>query len=252
MFAIPTEILEKISQIEFEGKPYAAFDMDNTLLVGDIGEAVFAGLIKKELIQGFNWQDYQNLLCLNREAAYMKVIEVMDGLEPHILKDITYEVLNSDNPNIEINNVIIPCPRPNVIMQALIQYLQEKDIAVFVVTASNQLSAEIVCMEYFNLPASNIFGVPVCYDINGRFAYKPSVAPFGIGKVNVLKSKFNHKPGITGGDGIWDKYLLDYTSDSGIRLWLGHDIQEYLKLKEEYYPDKNFYHIQYQQDIRET
>jgi hypothetical protein len=240
---IPIEILEKIHQIEFEGKPFAAFDLDNTLLLGDVGEAVFASLIKKELIHAFTWKNYQNLLSLNREMAYVKVVGIMDGLELDILKKITYEVLDSDNLQIAINADIIPYPKPNVIMQTLILHLKAIGIDVFVVTASNQVSAEIVCLKYFNIPSSNVFGVHVSYDKNGRLAYKPSEIPYGIGKVNVLKSKFINKPVVTGGDGIWDKFLLDYTSDNGVRLWLGHNEQEYLKLKEEYYADKNFYHI---------
>jgi hypothetical protein len=240
---IPIEIIEKTSQIEFEGKPYAAFDMDNTLLLGDIGEAVFASLIKKELIHGFTWKDYQNLLFLDRETAYVRVVEIMDGLELDNLEKITYDVLKPDQSHIDIDGDRIPYPRPNVIMQALVFYLQGMGIDVFVVTASNQISAEIVCREYFDIPSSNVFGVPVNYNINGRLAYKPSEIPYGIGKVNVLKSKFLNKPVVTGGDGIWDKFLLDYTSDNGVRLWLGINKQEYLKLKEEYYADKNFYHI---------
>jgi len=251
MFTIPNEIIEKISQLEFDEKPYAAFDLDNTLLVGDVGEAVFASFIKKGLIQGFGWQDYQNLLYLNREAAYVKVVEIMDGLEPESLVKITYEVLKSDQSHIDINGDSIPYPRPNAIMQALILHLKAIGIDVFVVTASNQESAGIVCMEYFNIPSSNVFGIPVSYDSNGRLAYKPSEIPYGMGKVNVLKSKFSNKPLVTGGDGIWDTFLLDYTSDHGVRLWLGKDNQEYLKLKQEQYVDKNFYHIQYQQDIPE-
>ncbi|MEI8047114.1 MAG: HAD family hydrolase [Bacteroidota bacterium] len=249
---ILTEILEKVSQIEYEGNPYAAFDLDNTLLIGDVGEAVFASLIKNELIQGFSWQDYQDLLCLNREAAYVKTVEIMDDLGLDILKKVTCEVIKSDNLNIEIGTVFIPYPKPNLVMQALILFLHKMEIDVIVVTASNQISAEIVCKKYFDIPSSNVFGVPVSYDINRILAYKPSGIPYGIGKVTALKSKFSHKPVITGGDGIWDKDLLDYTSDKGVRLWLGHDMQEYLKLKEQYYPDKNFYHIQYQQDILET
>lgn len=249
---IPTEIREKISQIKFEGKPYAAFDLDNTLLIGDVGEAVFASLIKMDLHQGFNWQDYRNLLNQNREEAYKRVVEIMDGLEPDTLKNITYEVLKPGNLQIEIDADTIPCPRPNVFMQALILFLQGIGLDVFVVTASNQISAEIVCQEYFNLPSSSIFGAPVSFDINGKISYKHAQIPYGIGKVNVLKKKFNYKPGVTGGDGIWDKFLLDYTSDNGVRFWLGHDTQEYRKLKEECYPDKNFYHIQYQQYIHET
>lgn len=248
---LPAPVIETINKLELTGNPYAAFDLDNTLLVGDVGEAVFVSLIKKGLIQGFGWQDYLNLLSLNREAAYVKVVEIMDGLELGSLEKITYEVLKSDQSHIDIDGDRILYPRPNKIMQALIFYLKAIGIDVFVVTASNQVSAAIVCLEYFNIPASNVFGVPVGYDSNGRLAYKPSAIPYGNGKVNVLKSKFSNKPVVTGGDGIWDTYLLDYTSDNGVRLWLGHDDQEYQKLKEELYADKNFYHIQYQKDMTE-
>ena len=50
---IPKEIFEKINKLTLEGKPFAAFDLDNTLLINDIGEAVFASLVKKKIISDF-------------------------------------------------------------------------------------------------------------------------------------------------------------------------------------------------------
>jgi hypothetical protein len=67
--------------------------------------------------------------------------------------------------------------------------------------------------------------------------------PFAEGKVKTLTKIFNEKPIVTGGDGIWDKYLLDYTSKNGIRLWLGQDEEEYQKLKENNYTDSDFFKI---------
>lgn len=45
--SIPPEILEKIQSLEVISGTFAAFDLDNTLLVDDVGEATFAILLKR-------------------------------------------------------------------------------------------------------------------------------------------------------------------------------------------------------------
>jgi phosphoserine phosphatase len=240
---IPKEILEKISHLKLKGRPYAAFDLDNTLLIDDIGEAVFAALVKKKLVLDFNWRDYINLIEQNREAAYKKIIEVMNGLELETLKKITHEIINSEDTHIEIGDDKIPIPEPNSIVQSLISLLKTKGIDVYIVTASNKVSADIICWKHFGTPSSNVLGAIVGTDRNERISYDSSEIPYGEGKVNALKKRFKDKPVVTGGDGMWDKFLLDYTTSDGIRLWLGQNKNEYQKLKDEYYKDLNFYHI---------
>ena len=234
MLNIPVEIIEKIEQLNPEDITYAAFDLDNTLLVGDIGEAVFAALIEKGYIRDFGWIDYIELLKLDRKASYNKVIEVMNGLELRQLMEITYDLIRSEDAFIEIEGECIPVPKPNSIMKSLLTFLRGKGIAIFIVTASNEISAGIICQEYFGIPASNVKGASVPLNENNRISYEPSVIPFAAGKVEALKERFSTQPVITGGDGIWDKFLLDYTLQNGIRLWLGTDAEEFLKLKNEY------------------
>jgi phosphoserine phosphatase len=240
---IHPEIVERIDGIVLSGRPYAAFDLDNTLLIDDIGDAVFATLLSKGLISGFGWNDYLNLLKENRELAYKKVIEVMDGLKLIDLEKITNEIIQSDEKFIEIDNYKIPIPRPNTIMQSLISYLKTKGIDVFVVTASNNVSAEIICWKFFGIPSSNVIGATVAVDNKNRISFKTGEIPFGPGKVNVLKKKFTHKPIVTGGDGMWDRFLLEYTATEGLRLWLGQNIDEYNQLKNELFKEVNFYTI---------
>jgi hypothetical protein len=56
--------------------------------------------------------------------------------------------------------------------------------------------------------------------------------PYGEGKVLILKEVLSEfKPIITGSDGEWDRFLLDYTSIDGSRFWLGKDKAEYTELK---------------------
>lgn len=241
---IPDEIADKIEKLVISGNPYAAFDLDNTLLIDDIGEAVFAMLIREKLITEFSWKEYLILLEQDRETAYREVVEVMNGMELNVLERITCELLDTDESIIEVEGYEIPIPRPNPVMQSVISMTMARGIETYIVTASNKVSAEIICWRYFGIPAKNILGVPLNTDRNGRISLSFSYFPFAEGKVELLKKMFHTKPLITGGDGIWDKHLLDYTNESGIRLWLGEDKIKYQELKEADYSQKDFFHVE--------
>lgn len=227
---IPEHIVGKIKELSSVENQYAAFDLDNTLLIGDIGEAVFALLVKKNIVKYFGWNDYQDLIKTDRERAYSKVIEVMDNLELLVVENITHEIIHTDDIDIELEGYKIPVPKPNTIMQSIVRLLNTSGIAVNVVTASNSVSAEIICWEYFSIAASNVFGA------------KFNELPYGKEKVKVLKREFKDRPVFTAGDANWDRFLLSYTTQNGIRLWTGID-SDYKKLKEKYYKDLEFYQI---------
>ncbi len=240
---IPKEIVKKINLLNLVGKPYAAFDLDNTLLIDDIGEAVFAALVQKNLIKDFNWKDYIRIIEQNREAAYKKVIEAMHGLDIVKLKNITHEILDSEQTHIDILDNNIPIPKPNSIMQSMISLLKTKGIDVYIVSASNKVSAEIICWKYFGIPSSNVLGTKVLVNKRNKIISSASDIPYAEGKVAALQEILKDKPIVTGGDGIWDKPLLDYTTSDGIRLWLGQNKNQYQKLKDNYYQAYDFYHI---------
>ncbi|MBI9053310.1 MAG: haloacid dehalogenase-like hydrolase [Bacteroidales bacterium] len=239
---IPKRIVEKIEELSLVKNQYAAFDLDNTLLIGDIGEAVFALLVKNKKVKNFGWNDYIDLIKSDREKAYFKVIEVMDNLELRVLEKITHEIIHTNDLEIELEGYSIPIPKPNAIMQSIVTFLNTSCIEVNVVTASNRVSAEIICWEYFGIHASNVFGARVDINDNKRIKTKFNEVPYGKEKVNVLKREFKDKPVFTAGDAIWDRFLLSYTALNGIRLWTGKD-SEFKKLKEKYYQDLEFYQI---------
>lgn len=239
---IPKYIVEKIAALSLVKNQYAAFDLDNTLLIGDIGEAVFALLVKKKKVTNFGWNDYINLIKTDREKAYFKVIEVMDNLELKVVENITYEIINSHEIEIELEGYKIPIPKPNTIMQAIVSLLTSSGIEVNVVTASNSISAEIICWEYFEIPANNVFGASVDINSDNLIKTKFHKIPYGEEKVKVLKRAFKDKPVFTAGDANWDRFLLSYTTQNGIRLWTGKG-SAYKKLKEKYYKDLEFYQL---------
>ncbi len=236
---IPKHIVAKIDELSLIGNQYAAFDLDNTLLIGDIGEAVFAILVKNKIVKNFGWKNYIDLIKTDREKAYFKVIEVMNNLELRLVENITHDLIHTHAIEIELEGYRIPIPKPNTIMRSLVTLLNTSGIQVNVVTASNRVSAEIICWEYFGIHASNVFGARVDINNNKIIKIKFNEVPYGKEKVNVLKREFKNKPVFTAGDANWDRYLLSYTTQNGIRLWTGKD-SEFKKLKEKYYKNLEF------------
>lgn len=58
----------------------AAFDMDDTLLIGDIGDAVLAELIIEKKLSPEIWSEYQKIFRENRDDGYRFTIKSMAGL----------------------------------------------------------------------------------------------------------------------------------------------------------------------------
>jgi phosphoserine phosphatase len=239
---IAHQLVSKIKGLQVGQHSYAAFDLDNTLLLGDIGEAVFASLLESKSISGFEWSDYQQLIVTDRLEAYRRAVNAMNGLELKKLKAVTKGLLASSKESIEIGNEKIIIPRANPQMQALVYFLKSKGINVHVVTASNQVSAEMICWKYFGIPACNVHGVQITTDGRAKIVYTGSDIPHAEGKVKLLKEKFGNRPVVTAGDGTWDEGLLNYTEKDGLRLWLGN-WEEYQLLQNDRFRGLSFFHV---------
>ncbi len=220
---ISTEIIECINSLPTKGKRYAAFDLDNTLLIGDIGETVFALLVKKKLIKGFGWQDYINLVESDKLKAYKLIIDLMAGLPLTKLEEVTNEVIAYKSLSISIEGCKLQVPKPNPLMKSVLGLLRNKGLRIYIVTASNEVSARIICKKYFNIPPSDIIGAQVARNKKEIIKIGKKEFPFGEGKVTILKKRFKTKPLVTGGDSPGDRFLLNYTQKSGIQFWLGKD-----------------------------
>ena len=78
------------------------------MIIGDIGEAVFAMLVKTEYITNFGWKDYIDLIQSDRERAYFKVIELMDNLELEVLKEVPHKIIHTNDIEIKVVNIKFP------------------------------------------------------------------------------------------------------------------------------------------------
>jgi phosphoserine phosphatase len=257
---IPGDLFLRIEQVEnwYNNRPgpgfdrkIALFDLDNTLLVGDCGEAVFAQLkiderdkkkpltVHKKMIP-FTWTAYQETLkTKGKVAAYSKIITSMAGLPLETLLETSQRVMQSDLKYLELEGVKIPVPYPNPPMQTLLIRLRSLDYEIFIISASNQYSVRYVAKEYFHIPESNVFGMlptvfndPQYGEIIGNEIDGPVTVVEG--KVEVYKKNIGSiPPVISGGDSTTDIMMLNLTDANGLIIWVGEDENKLASIKKD-------------------
>jgi phosphoserine phosphatase len=271
MTKIPEPLEEQIKKIEQHidqkrikvKRKIAVFDLDNTLLIGDIGEAVFAALKNKEkneplTIQNkpipFSWTEYQNLLNRNKKKkAYKKMVTAMSGIPPKTLIDTTRDVLNSKKNSIQLEDEQIPIPVPNKIMQTLVSFLKSLEYEMFIISASNHFSVQTVAREFFSFPDSNVFGIKpqlkYHQNVNSRdhtqilTSRLEKPVPVGRGKAQVYHKCIDSIPPlITAGDSETDINMLNLTHKNGLSIWVGDNQTRFLVMKQRIgHPQNSFY-----------
>ena len=223
----------------------ALFDLDNTLLVGDIGEAVFACLLAGAAPLKCTWEEYQSFLRCDVTAAYRLVVESMAGLSVREVEEATVKVLKHPAPFIEAGNAHVPVPRPHPGMRKLVLLLQKLRYKVYVISASNQISVRITAEEFFGIPPENSFGIET--KTASKLLSATLVKPFPIsaGKVDVYhKYVSTVSPLITATDSLIDAPMLGLTDPIGLSLWVGKNRSEFKAVKERIRQPQRFCFVQ--------
>ncbi len=214
-------------------KKIALFDLDNTLLIGDIGEAVFAQLLADGAPLACTWGEYQSFLQCDATAAYRLVVEAMAGLTHHDVEAATLKVMNSGDSSIQLGRFLVPIPKPHPVMKKFISQLLELGYAIYVISASNQTSVRIAVTDFFNLPAECAFGIEST-TVNGCFSstlVKPY--PISAGKAEVYHNYISDVPPlITATDSLIDAPMLEMTDPVGFSIWVGKNRNEFKAVKE--------------------
>ncbi|UCH98382.1 MAG: haloacid dehalogenase-like hydrolase [Candidatus Aminicenantes bacterium] len=247
---IPEDLLKHIEPVEdwLKNQPgqelsrkIALFDLDNTLLVGDCGDALFAQLkiderdkkkpltIDNKMIP-FTWTEYQETLkTKGKVEAYSAVIECMAGLPLDTLLETSRRVMHSHLKYLELEGVKIPVPYPHPVMQALPVYLKALDYEIYIISATNQYTVRYVAEEYFGIPGPNAFGmVPMVQDDPqfGKILGNKINGPVTVveGKVEVYKDCLGTVPPlIAAGDSTTDIAMLNLVHSQGLIIWVGED-----------------------------
>ncbi len=210
----------------------AVLDLDGTLIAGDIGEAVFGMLLNQGEIDRLNWSRYQELLDEDRERAYRSVVETMGGLSYETVAKATLNVMASRTPIRVADDALINPPSPHPGMRALVAYLHSLGYAVHVLTASNHISASIVCGEWFGIPSARVFGIRQVLD--GRILTPSLISPVpvGSGKAETYHQFISEEaPVMTASDSFMDLPLFSLTGAGGIAVWAGADRESERRLR---------------------
>ena len=212
----------------------ALFDLDNTLIVGDIGDAVFAQL----LVDGFSllltWKEYQRLCKENHHSAYMEVMRAMEGVTLEYIIQVSKRVLQSDRKFIVCEGERVRLPKPNLLMQEIVRLLRERHYSIFIVSASNDISAKIAGSVLFDVPISNIAGINPDLPDNKLTLNMFEPNPVGIGKVvHYHFMSGDRMPMIIAIGSALDIPLLHLCDPDGIAIIVGQDPELYEKAKRE-------------------
>ncbi|MCP4156311.1 MAG: haloacid dehalogenase-like hydrolase [bacterium] len=253
---IPADLLERLDNIESAYKQagsngkekIAVFDLDNTLLVGDIGDALFLQLLKDEknkplTIDGkpipFSWQEYQKLIAEKKKLeAYKKVITVMGGIPLDTVVDTTAKIMKMESPCLEFDGIEVPAPYPCPKMKALVKFLYSLDYNIHVISASNHYSVLYVAGTFFKVPEANITGMkPTVRDVpdHGSVLGNEITGPVtvGEGKARAYREFVsNDAPLLTAGDSPTDFEILDLTDPDGVCIWVGSDEKQFDGIKQ--------------------
>ena len=161
----------------------AVFDLDNTLLVGDIGNAVFAQLLSEGVPLSLTWHEYQQMIKEDPSNAYCNAVRTLNGLSLDYLLKATKRVLALHSETIPFNGMEIPVPKANLVLHEVIHLLRQWEYTIFVISASNDISAKVAASTLFDIPVNNIAGIkPKIVDgiITSQFV---EPIPVGDGKV---------------------------------------------------------------------
>jgi phosphoserine phosphatase len=225
---IPSELHEAIVRVE-ERRPRhqvrrAVFDLDQTLLLGDIGEAVHARLLLDREPVRLSWQEYRALVMKDPPSAYLAASDALRGLPLEIVVQATLRLMTTSSREILLDRSLIPVPRPHPVMRAVVALLHNMGYAVHVITASHQIPARIVCNEFFGIPEERVHGVRSALEGERLTDRLLPPHPVGEGKCEVYRTFVGtDAPLISGGDSVHDLPMLGLTDDEGLVIWVGED-----------------------------
>jgi phosphoserine phosphatase len=245
---IPESLVNTLSDIEQYArsmKKIAVFDLDNTLLVGDIGEAVFAKLKLQGYMPEYRWEDYRRTLNSNRREAYTGVVRAMSGLSERLVQRATLELFSRREGYLELDRSFIPVPYPHPLMQHLVARLRDSGYQVYVISASNEISARLAVWKLFGIPPSNVFAIRQHSQFGVLTDQLVEPIPINEGKVEVFRKYIGEtNPLITAGDSYLDIPMLRLTDPAGLTIWVGEEKVAYEAAQHRVGAGRRFFFVQ--------
>ena len=220
----------------------AAFDMDGTLIEGDIGEAVFCYLKASGNDIPLKWKDYLEMIEAKEfKKGFCDIITSMEGMNIKTIANSAKNLISSNSEVITFTEDGIeynyPIPKPIPEMQNLMVYLKISGWKISVISSSSHISVRSVTDFLFKLNPDYVRGIKTEIYVTDNYedlftAKVQGTVPFRKGKAEVFSDMFgNIQPLITAGDSLGDVELLNLTSEKGLVMLCGNNLsnREFLK-----------------------
>ena len=210
------------------------FDLDNTLLVGDIGDAVFAQLLIDGFALPLSWKNYRSMCRENPGFAYVEAVKALEGISTEYMIRVSKRLLQSDQEFLYCEGEPVRIPRPHPIMLEVIRLLREWHYLLFVVSASNDISAKVAASVLFDIPINNIAGIKpkLLGDKITNSVLDP--VPVGVGKVAQYRLMCgDNMPMIVATDSLLDLPILQICDPDGTVILVGENEDLFTKAREE-------------------
>ncbi|MBX3044817.1 MAG: haloacid dehalogenase-like hydrolase [Candidatus Kapabacteria bacterium] len=221
----------------------AVFDLDNTLINGDIGDSLYCYLKSTGHEFDYKWSDYQAMLARkDYQNSYCDIITTMKGLNISTVYNAAKHLISTNSEIICFSEDGIeyefPVPTPIPEMQILVTYLKISGWKVGVISASYHIAVKAVCESLFNLNPQFIRGVRTEIEVTEKYEdlitdiIKGTVT-YRQGKADVFQELFGEgvKPLISAGDSHGDIELLNLTSQNGLIILCGKSLSNINFLK---------------------
>lgn len=185
-----------------DGPHYAAFDADGTLWEFDLGEQFFNYQVTncKLSLPENPYQYYKTLKQKNPQAAYLWLAQINEGQSLEQVRTWATECFNS------LDVPFFPA------QQELVQYLIQKQVKVFIVTASIKWAVEPGARA-LGLDNDNVIGVQSKVESGMITSQQDGPITYREGKALALLQKTQGvSPLLCSGNTMGDKHLLEAAS----------------------------------------
>jgi phosphoserine phosphatase len=210
------------------------FDLDNTLLIGDIGDAVFAQLLLDGFALPLSWKEYRSMCEENPGFAYVEVVKALEGISTEYIIRVSKRLLLSDQEYLYCDGEPVRIPKPHPLMLEVVRLLREWHYLVFVVSASNDISAKVAGSVLFDIPINNIAGIKPKLSDNKITKAVLDPVPVGVGKVAQFRLMCgDNMPMIVATDSMLDLPILQICDPDGTAIIVGDNEELYTKAGEE-------------------
>ncbi|MBI2980998.1 MAG: haloacid dehalogenase-like hydrolase [Deltaproteobacteria bacterium] len=214
----------------------AVFDLDNTTIKNDCGEAFFHFLAEEGRLPPSRIREYyEKARKEGGPIAYPWVVSLMAGMKEAevyslckeaIRKELKKEIGEKELGGVPIAQGIRPYPE----MKGLMKQMKQAGFEIWVISASNRWVVETTIQE-IGLTVDHFIGMAVTVE-DGLLTNSPvKPQPAGPGKREVIEQKIGRPPNFVAGDSASDFPMMELATDGA--LLIDHGRKECQTMAEE-------------------